>query len=232
MIRFKDSVTKHWNKIWCSCIVKDIISKPSSQNNHIANLKVKWDTVPTRGWISHTESVAFDTRLWNDGKAEGAWRLDISQSEEYVPSVSSPKNCDLRSILKEVMNDPMLDVPVGDLYTGSAITTGCNRHVGDKSTKPPKGVDRVRPLPLTLFGDGATLDPFGANSCVPVSLTLGIYTEEMRAKEVNNVVIGIVPNVSVRQGRRANEADLEMHALGRQKRTRGDKKRQIINKAK
>ena len=119
----------------------------------------------------------------------------------------------------------MLNVSVGDLYTGSAITTGCERYLGDKSREPPKGVDMIRPLPMTLFGDGACLDPFGANSCVPLSGSLGVYKEEQRSKEVNNVLFGIVPNVSVRQGKRANELDMEMHALGRQKRTRGDKKK-------
>ena len=52
----------------------------------------------------------------------------------------------------------------------------------------------------------------------------GWMNAEQRAKEVNNFLQGMVPNVNVRRGRRANDADLEMHVVGRSRRSKGDKK--------
>ena len=42
----------------------------------------------------------------------------------------------------------------------------------------------------------------------------GWMNAEQRTKEVNNFLQGMVPNVNVRRGRRANDADLEMHVVG------------------
>lgn len=81
----------------------------------------------------------------------------------------------------------MMDVPVNNLFTGAAMTSGCDRFVGD-TKNPPKGVEQVRSFCLVLFADDAASGSFGALSSIPCSMVPGFYNANQRGKEVNNII--------------------------------------------
>ena len=59
IFRYEDPETKIWKFTWCSCVVKEVLSKPSRSNNYVACLKVKWDPNPSLGWAKAV------SRIWS-----------------------------------------------------------------------------------------------------------------------------------------------------------------------
>lgn len=90
---------------------------------------------------------------------------------------------DLPYLMSRVEDLPMVDVPVSNLYSGAAMTSGCNR-IMDDTKNSPKKVDKVRGFPLGLFADGAASDLFGALSSIPFSMVPGFHNTSQRTKEV------------------------------------------------
>ena len=157
------------------------------------------------------QTVTLSDGLWYAGRSrEGAWRVIQNDKEDDI---------DLLNPRTGSHDD---SVPVGDLYSGSAMTQGLNEHY--RNATKPDGVDLVRPLPLVLFIDKSHTDNFGALSVTPVMATIGSFPQEMREKSCNWVPLGYVPNLAVGKGKNAGKLDLKSYVLNQSRRAKGDKK--------
>ena len=123
LFEYKDPVSKVMKRQWWGCKVISVVNKPTGRNP-IALLKVTWEPMDHLGWSSSTENAQFDTRLWNDDAQLFSWRFKVDESNDHA--MSSPSTNDIKADLSSVMDRgkdlPMMQVPVGDLYTGAAMT--------------------------------------------------------------------------------------------------------------
>ena len=213
-------------RLW-GCTINCVLKGPTARLP-IAKLNVTWEAMPDLHWEQYTGDTEIDTRLWNCADKEGGWMYCLhDEPESSLPS--SPANntshiCPEMN-LDKVSKMKMMEVPVGDLYSGAMMTRAQHEFVGN-THDPPKGVDKVRGCPLTLFADATHSDSRGALKSEPYVLCPGWMNMEERAKEENNFVLGILPNLEVGRGRRAGAADMEMRAIGREKRPPGQKRHQ------
>jgi len=165
-------------------------------------------------WVGYDEvSHELLSSNWEkDVNTLGAWKIihETSQLPDIVNKVSS--------LPTKIDNS----VPIGDLYTGSAMTEGLRNHF--KDIKKPLGVTLIRPLPVTFFIDASHVDLHGSLTTTPISYSLGVLPRHLRNQHGYNKNLAYIPNLKVGQGKYHDKADLVAYLSGKSRRKRGDKR--------
>lgn len=113
-----------------------------------------------------------------------------------------------------------MNVPVGDIYTGSAISEGIEMFVPRKDLYPHKGV-HVRPFPIILFIDKSHTDLFGSLAVTPILWVPAFLNYRCRMKQGVWRVLAYLPPLHVGKGSHAGKLDIDVHSEGAHRRTVG-----------
>ena len=116
-------------------------------------------------------------------------------------------------------DDIIDDINAGSLYH-EGIEKFCN-------IPPPPGVDMVVPLPLIFSVDECKTDLHGSLNVDRISFSLGIFNNRLRQKKRSWVDLGMVPNLHLGEGRRADNYDDKWEKTSKKQRKKKNMKKDL-----
>ena len=177
-----------------------------------AEVRVEWEkTKLHKRSTTGLQTLLFE-RWWKD--EEQGWRYQ--ELEENITNVHV--NEDIESHPNTSMQR---SVAVDDLYTGTMMTKGISRFVGDLV---PPGVHYVRPLATVWFIDKSHTDLFGSLATTPISFTFAAFNIESRRQSKFWRNIAFLPPLNVGKGTNAGKLDIDAYIHDETRRRKGHKR--------
>jgi hypothetical protein len=201
----------HWDrddiKQWSPGTVKEVISWDPDQ----VTVVMQWDRTKLHGRTTTGNQCLKFNLWWQD--AEHGWRYP-HEEKSNTPSKErvTPALSDLE--LQE-------NIRIDDLYTGTMMTNGISRFVGNLI---PDGIQYVRPLATVWFIDKSHSDLFGSLATTPISFTFAAFNIESRRQSKFWRNIAFIPPLNVGKGTNAGKLDLQAYLHAETRRRKGQKR--------